>query len=70
MPPWEPDRNEVVFEKWEWLVMADQAMLIYRLYELKRSEYIIGMYTLAAPAATFRDHLAMNTKGFLGCECI
>ena len=48
MPPWEPDRNEVVFEKWEWLVMADQAMLHIPVIWIKVCvcEYNINIYTM------------------------
>ena len=45
---------------------------IYIYVNIKNS-YIhtnIYIYTLAAPAATFRDDLPRNPKGLIGCECV
>jgi hypothetical protein len=54
------------------MVVAEQGMVGAAQAGMKE-QYIYmyaGMYTLPAPAATFRDDLARNTRGLTGCECI
>ena len=55
------------------MVVAEQGMVVADQAGMKNNIYIYvyaGMYTLPAPAATFRDDLARNTRGLIGCECI
>ena len=41
---------------------------IYIYVNIKNSYIHTYIYTLAAPAATFRDDLPRNPKGLIGCE--
>ena len=58
------------------MVVAEQGMVVADQAGMKKQYIYIyiyvyaGMYTLPAPAATFRDDLARNTRGLIGCECI
>ena len=52
------------------MVVADQAGMKNNIYIYLFIYVYAGMYTLPAPAATFRDDLARNTRGLIGCECI